>query len=151
MRNTTTILFTTILLFSITIETVKAESSSTVQKEQKSSLTKNIFTLADKILKFPGNILTQVNEENSNKFENVSTKEQVVPNKQKNDIVNNLYSFGEDIVKFSWNIVTLGYDEKDSSNYQEEPTYRQWENVEAMSIFMFIGECFANSSVGDGH
>ena len=70
MRNTTTILFTTILLFSITIETVKAESSSTVQKEQKSSLTKNIFTLADKILKFPGNILTQVNEENSNKFEN---------------------------------------------------------------------------------
>ena len=142
---TTTILLTTILLFSITIETTKAETTPT-PKEQKSNIVEDIFKFTDEILTFSGNILNLGKE---NKCENTPAKEQVVQDKQENDIVKNIYSFGGDVVKFSWNIITLGYDEKESSHYQERPTHEQLENAEAMSIFMWVGECFANHAVGD--
>ena len=141
----TTILLTTILLFSITTDTVKADTTP-IPKEQKSNIVEDIFKFTDDILTFSGNILNLGKENNC---ENTPVKEQVVQDKQENDIVKNLYSFGEDIVKFSWNIITLGYDEKEEDHYQERPTHEQLENAEAMSIVMWVGECFANSVVGD--
>ena len=140
MRNTTIILLTTLLLFTVVNENVKADNNSLVQEEQKNSLTAGIFKLTDKIFDFSGDILT------------LGNKEKGTNEKQKFDIVKNLLSLGEDAMNFSWKIISMGEDEQEQkqSHYQQYPTMQQWDNIEAMSIFMMIAEIFANNAVGDG-
>jgi len=143
MRNTTILLFITLLLFTVCIENVKADNKSPVDKEQKNDLVEGIFKLADDILEFAGNILTPGNKEKGN-----SSDKSVVTNKF--DIIEGLHGLVKDAVNFSWEIITLGYDNEDQNYYQEWPTHQQWENVEAASCLMFIAECLANSAVGAG-
>ena len=143
MRNTTIILFITFLLFAVTTENVNAESNSPIQKEQKNDLVEGVFKVTDEIFEFSGNILKIGNKEKG------TIEKQVAQDNKNFDVVENLRSFVRDAVKFSWNIITLGYDEQeqDYGNYREYPTLQQWENIEAMSIFIEIAEVFINDVI----
>lgn len=153
MKKTTIILFTTFLLFTVCIENVKAESSSSVRKEPEIDLIESLFKLADEIVdgifEFSEDILTLGNKEKPANAEETPTEKPVVQKEQEFDLIENISNFGVDVVKFSWKIITLGYDEQEHDNYQERPTRRQLENAEAMSVFMMIAECLANSAVGN--
>ena len=46
--------------------------------------------------------------------------------------------------------ISSGSNKTQSSNYQEVPTYEQWQNVEALSWFMAILESFINGCGSGG-